>query len=84
MKYLEWFKDLDYRFHYLIGIAVWTILWFWIGNIIGHINWCPEVEYSFDCDLRWLNFASTITSVIIWGSGLIALVFYHDHVKARR
>jgi len=81
---IDWFKKLDYRFHFTAFIGTWTLLWLWTIGIVGNMDWCIFLlgkAFASNCDLDWVNAASVISVLIIWGCGIAALVIYHDHVS---
>jgi hypothetical protein len=60
---------------------VWSIFWLWFGAWAVSINWCPEVEYSYQCDISWITFTTFLTCVGLWIAGLLGLMFYHDNIR---
>jgi len=83
MKYLEWFKNLHPSFQYTLVILIWTLSWFWFGSWVTNIEWCPGVEYNFQCDIGWLNFTTFITCLGFWIAGLLSLMFWHDNIRGK-
>ena len=82
-KIITWFKSLPVPFQILTLTIGWTITFLWLIFIAGHIEWCPGIEYSYQCDIGWINFASGITLVILWAGGLLGTGMYYDHKERK-
>jgi len=65
---ISWFKFLPVPIQILSLLVTWTVTMLWVLFAIANID-----------GPTWVNIASVISIIIIWGAGMLGTVMYYDH-----
>ncbi len=65
---IRWFKFLPVPIQILSLLVTWTVTMLWVLFTIANIG-----------SPTWVNIASIISIVIIWGAGMLGTGMYYDH-----
>lgn len=76
-KIISWFQSLPVPIQILSILVTWCVIMIWILLAIANIDWCPP--QSHECGRIWINIASIISIIMIWGAGMLGTAMYYDH-----